>query len=152
VTDAPLVPPEFTVPTRHECAGYRLEPLGPEHNAADFAAWTRSIDHIRALPDFAGSSWPDPRMSAEDNLRDLQRHRGDFDGRRGFTYTVLDVDGDVAGCLYLYPDRSGGTDVRIRSWLRVDHADREADFRSSVVQWMTDAWPFRTWLYGAASG
>ena len=38
----------------------RLSPLGPEHNASDYAAWTSSIDHIRATPGFPDGSWPHP--------------------------------------------------------------------------------------------
>jgi hypothetical protein len=143
-----LVPPDFPVPASHECAGYHLEPLGPEHNEPDYAAWTSSVEHIRSLADFAGGDWPDPSMSLEDNLGDLVRHRADFTERRGFTYTVLDADRDVVGCLYIYPDRRDGTDARIKSWLRADHAGREDGFRGSINEWVISAWPFRTWLYG----
>ena len=51
---------------------FRLEPLGPRHNAADYAAWTASTGHIRATPGFAGTGWPHP-MSLADNRRDLER-------------------------------------------------------------------------------
>ena len=49
---------------------FRLEPLGPEHNAADYAAWTASIGHMQTTPGFAGTGWPHP-MSLAENLRDL---------------------------------------------------------------------------------
>jgi len=143
-----LVPPYFPFPAGHECAGDRLEPLGPEHNESDYAAWTSSVDHIRSLPEWPDGDWPDPSMTPADNLGDLQRHRRDFLDRRGFTYTVLAADGDVAGCVYLYPDRHSGTDAEVSSWLRVDHAGREAEFRAAVQRWVADAWPFRTWTYG----
>ncbi len=42
-------------------------------------------------------------MSLEENLVDLERHARDFVDRTGFTYTVLDPDDDVIGCVYLYP-------------------------------------------------
>src|SRR6185295_8671575 len=44
----PFVPDEFPVPRTLTNARFRLEPLGPQHNAADHAAWTSSIEHIRA--------------------------------------------------------------------------------------------------------
>jgi hypothetical protein len=47
-------------------------------------------------------------MSLDDNLRDLQEHARDFAGRHGFTYTVRSAgtgDGDVIGCVYIYPPR-----------------------------------------------
>src|SRR6266567_5217827 len=83
-----FVPVDFAVPDGLTTGEFRLEPLGPQHNTADHAAWTASIGHIRATPGFAGASWPH-QMSLAENLRDLERHAQDFIARRGFTYTVL---------------------------------------------------------------
>ena len=82
-----LVPEGFTVPRRLETPRFVLEPLGPQHNDEDYAAWSTSIEHIRGTPGWEGSSWPRP-MSPEDNRRDLERHARDFESREGFTYTV----------------------------------------------------------------
>ena len=80
-----------------------LEPLGPQHNDRDYAAWTSSMDHIRATPGFAGREWP-REMTLDENRGDLERHERDFAARTGFTYTVKDPgDGDVVGCVYIYP-------------------------------------------------
>ena len=80
-----------------------LVPLGPQHNERDYAAWSSSIDHIRATPGFPDGDWPH-EMTLEENRGDLERHARDFAARTGFTYTVLDPDdGDVIGCLYIYP-------------------------------------------------
>ena len=43
---ASFVPPEFDAPSSLETPLFRLEPLGPQHNEADYAAWTSSIEHI----------------------------------------------------------------------------------------------------------
>ena len=102
VTPTHFVPPDFVVPTEVTFGDLRLVPLGPEHNAADYAAWTSSIDHIRATPGFPDGSWP-MLMPVSENLRDLERHAEDFRLRRGFTYTVLDANGEVIGCVYIYP-------------------------------------------------
>ena len=100
-----FVPADFAVPGGLTVEEFRLEPLGPQHNAADYAAWTASIGHIRATPGFAGTGWPH-EMSLEENLRDLERHAQDFAERRGFTYTVLSTStGEVIGCVYIYPPR-----------------------------------------------
>ena len=82
-----------------------LEPLGPQHNESDHAAWSSSIAHVRATPGYADGSWPPVGgMSLEDNLADLTRHAADFEARRGFTFTVLDPGSrEVIGCVYLYP-------------------------------------------------
>jgi len=117
MSDQFFVPVDFAVPEGLTAEGFRLEPLGPQHNAADYAAWTSSIGHIRATPGFAGTSWPH-EMSLAENLRDLERHAQDFAERRGFTYTVLGAGaGDVIGCVYIYPPRGesqGGT-ARVNS-------------------------------------
>src|SRR5258708_27588801 len=119
-----FVPADLAVPDGLVAEGFRLAPLGPQHNEADYAAWTGSMDHIRATPGFVGRNWPHP-MSLEDNLRDLERHAQDFAGRRGFTYTVLSAStGDVIGCVYIYPRRDQGPDgtagrhAAVSSWVR----------------------------------
>jgi hypothetical protein len=101
VSDQLFVPADFIIPDGLSAGDFRLEPLGPQHNAADYAAWTGSIGHIRATPGFAGASWPH-EMSPAENLRDLERHARDFTARRGFTYTVIGAaTGEVIGCVYI---------------------------------------------------
>ena len=121
-----FVPDDFTVPREVSFGDLRLEPLGPEHNAADYAAWTSSIDHIRATPGFPWGSWP-VSMSADANLRDLEDHAEDFRRRRGFTYTVLDSAGNVMGCVYIYPSRNQEVDAQVRSWVRADRREIRFD-------------------------
>ena len=81
MSDQFFVPVDFAVPGGLTAEDFRLEPLGPEHNAADYAAWTASIGQIQAMPGFAGTGWPH-QMSLVENLRDLERHAQDFAGRR----------------------------------------------------------------------
>jgi hypothetical protein len=106
-TITPFVPADFVPPRTLLGDGFRLEPLGPQHNDADHAAWTSSIDHVRSTPGFPNGDWPPTEgMSLEENLDDLRRHAEDFDARTGFTFTVLDpLTDDVIGCVYLYPSR-----------------------------------------------
>jgi hypothetical protein len=146
VPPEPFVPPDFAPPRHLDHVGFRLRPLGPEHNERDHAAWTGSIDHILATPGFPDRDWPQP-MSLEDNLADLQRHRDDFRDRVGFTYTVLDPDGpvelaEVIGCVYIYPDRHPGTDVLVQSWVRADRSHLDAVLAATVRTWLETAWPW----------
>jgi hypothetical protein len=68
--DELFVPEDFVVPDGLMAGDFRLTPLGPQHNEADYAAWTSSIDHIRATPGFGEGNWP-REMSLDDNLCDL---------------------------------------------------------------------------------
>ena len=148
---ATFVPDSFGVPVQLVGDDFRLEPLGPEHNAADYAAWTSSIEHIRATPGFAETTWPLP-MSLEDNLGDLQRHRDDFDARRGFTYTVLDLDGVVIGCVYIYPSTESDIDAEVRSWVSADHGQLDRPLWQAVSNWLASVWPFTQVAYADRPG
>ena len=107
----PFVSGDFAVPEAHVGPGFRLEPLGPEHNEGDHEAWMSSIAHIRSTPGFPDGSWPS-EMSLERNLEDLVRHARDFETRRGFTYSILDGDA-VIGCVYIYPTDRDGHDADV---------------------------------------
>jgi hypothetical protein len=162
-----FVPDGFVVPMGLATEQFRLEPLGPEHNERDYAAWMSSIEHIRATPGFAGRNWPDPEMSLEQNLGDLERHAEDFARREGFTYTVLagdpgdpgdqgnqgeqgdqaDEGNEVVGCVYIYPSREPGYDAQVRSWVRAADGELDGPLRRAVGHWLDTAWPFRAVSY-----
>jgi len=143
-----FVPDGFEPPLGLVGDGFRLEPLGPEHNERDRAAWSTSIDHILASPGYGPDSrWPH-EMSLEANRGDLERHARDFGERTGITYTVLDpYDGDVIGCVYVYPANDGEHDARVQSWVRASRAELDAPLRLAVADWLARAWPFERPLY-----
>ena len=139
---AEFVPPDFAVPHGLETAEFVLEPLGPEHNEQDYAAWTSSMEHIRATPGFRDGSWP-REMTLDENRADLQRHADDFRNRTGFTYTVLDPESrEVIGCVYIYPVRDGDANARTLSWVRASHAELDAPLWRAVSAWLASDWPF----------
>ncbi|MEV6955803.1 N-acetyltransferase [Streptomyces sp. NPDC051183] len=139
---AGFVPDGFDAPGGLEADGFRLEPLGPEHNERDLAAWSGSIAHIRATPGFLRSWPPLEGMSAEENLADLVRHARDFADRRGFTYSVLEGEADVIGCLYVYPAKEEPGRVHVSSWVRADRAHLDAPLYEAVSRWLREEWPF----------
>jgi len=142
-----FVPDGFEPPLGLDCDAFRLEPLGPEHNERDHAAWSSSIDHILASPGFGPeSSWPHA-MTLEANLADLVRHADDFAARKGFTYTVRDPAEDVVGCVYVYPARDEVHDALVTSWVRVSRAELDAPLRDAVAAWLAAEWPFERPLY-----
>jgi hypothetical protein len=119
MNDELFVPEDFAVRDGLITGEFRLAPLGPQHNEADYAAWTASIDHIRGTPGFPDGSRP-REMSLNDNLRDLERHAQQFAERCGFTYTVLSTStGNLLGCAALDP---------------VLH--------DAVLAWVERSWPF----------
>ena len=138
-----FVPDDFVVPQSFVGLGFRLEPLGPQHNDADHSAWMSSIEHIRATPGFPDSRWPPVGgLSLAENLRDLQRHADDFERRVGFTYTVLN-DGDrVIGCVYIYPSRSDSRVAHVQSWVSAECAGLDLAVHDAVANWLATDWPF----------
>src|SRR5580692_1911040 len=154
MSDELFVPADFAAPDGLTAGEFRLAPLGPQHNEADYAAWMGSIDHIRATPGFPDGNWP-REMSLSDNLRDLERHAQDFAERRGFTYTVLSTGtGDVIGCVYIYPASGhepgavkGQRRALVQSWVRADRAALDPVLHDEVRAWVERDWPFDSIAY-----
>ena len=143
-----FVPAAFEPPVGLAGDGFRLERLGPEHNDRDYAAWSSSVEHILRSPGYGPDSrWPH-EMSPEQNRDDLERHARDFVERTGFTYTVLDpYDGDVIGCVYVYPADDGVHDARVQSWVRVSRRELDVPLRATIAAWLGSDWPFERPLY-----
>jgi hypothetical protein len=139
-----FVPDDVVIPLELVTEDFRLEPLGPQHNDEDRAAWMSSIPHIQATPGFPDGNWPpDDGMSAAANERDLVRHAEDFAARRGFTYTVLDPgSGAIIGCVYLYPSKREGYDVEVLSWVTAARAELDAPLAAALLEWLDTDWPF----------
>jgi hypothetical protein len=148
-----FVPDDFLPPRGLTTADFVMEPLGPEHNERDYAAWTSSVAHILATPGMVEPGdehpWPHP-MTLEENLGDLVRHAEDFVARRGFTYTVLDPNGiDVIGCLYIYPSDDDEHDALVKSWITAARAELDPVVWRAVSEWLTADWPFDNPSYAA---
>ncbi|MEN8235443.1 MAG: N-acetyltransferase [Actinomycetota bacterium] len=136
-----FVPESFDIPHSFEGPGFRLEPLGPQHNDRDHEAWMSSIDHIRSTPGFdPDGDWP-VSMTLEANLRDLEGHARDFARREGFTYSILDGD-EVIGCVYIYPATHPDRDASITSWVTATRAEMDSIVYGSLSRWIAEAWPF----------
>ena len=155
-----FVPDDFDVPAMVDGPGFRLEPLGPEHNERDHTAWMGNMAFIHTLPGFRPGerTWPVP-MTLEENLGDMEMHARHFRDRVGFTWSILGAGSsqagdvrrgqalEVVGCLYVYPpsdeQRAAGHDAEVRSWVVESRADLDPPFRAWVAAWLADGWPFR---------
>lgn len=142
VSDQPLVPATFEPPLPPEHPSFLFEPLGPEHNESDLAAWSTSMEFIHSLPGWERSTWPPRVYTLEENLADLARHRDHHLRRLDFAWTVLDPRSrEVIGCVYLRPDRTGEVDAKARSWTTADRADLAPVLREHLRPWWREAWP-----------
>jgi hypothetical protein len=134
----------FNAPIVHRLAEVRLERLEELHNERDFAAWTGSMDHVKATPGFAAGDWGDdvwPRkMTLAQNLQDLADHHREFDERACFAYSVL-RDETIIGCVYIDPDDTGAAEVKVRSWVVADEAALDAPLAIAVKRWLLEKWP-----------
>ena len=144
MTSAEFVRSDFEPPTSLVTDQFRLEPLGPQHNAADHAAWMSSIEHIRSTPGYPDDDWPPlSGLSLDENLADLRGHADDFARNAGYTFTVLDPgDDDIIGCVYLYPSASEEFDVRVQSWVRADRSSLDVPLADAVAAWLAADWPW----------
>ncbi len=142
-----FVPEHFIVPTEYAGDGFRLEPLGQQHNERDHAAWMSSIDHIRSTPGFEHSDWPAP-MDLNANRADLVSHATDFSNREGFTYSIVAGD-EVIGCVYIYPSPDETHDAAVRSWVRESRSEMDPIVRSQLSAWLRSRWPFRDPQYAS---
>jgi hypothetical protein len=79
------------------------------------------------------------------------RHARDFEERQGFTYTVEEAgSGETIGCVYIYPPRAGGEgDAQVKSWVRADRAELDAELYRVVRDWLVANWPFADFQYDA---
>lgn len=79
-----------------------LRPLAPEYNDLDFAAAQSSREHLQQTLQWGG--WPSADATAEENLKDLERHIDEFENRVAYAYTVLTADeSKCLGCVYINP-------------------------------------------------
>jgi hypothetical protein len=143
MTGEEFVPVGFDPPTSLATDRFHLETLGPQHNRAEHAAWTSSIEHIRSTPGYPDGNWPpSDGMTLERNLSDLRRHADDFARGAGFTFTVLDRgDDDVIGCVVVYPSSSEEWDVTVQSRVRADRAELDGPLADAVASWVATDWP-----------
>jgi len=128
-------------------ARLRLEPLGPEHAALDHAAVMGSRDHLRATTPWG--DWPRDDLTLAEDTRDLERHRGEFDRREAFAYTVLAPDRSrCLGCVYLAPLPRAGAPAEPRHasliyWVTDDALADDLDHHlvEALLEWLGAAWP-----------
>lgn len=141
---APLVAPDFVVPTLVNGSRFKLVPLGPALVDIDFAAYMSSITHLQQT--FTRSTgWPRTNITAAEAMKDMETEAGRFQRRESFAYAVLTPDGlRERGCIYVSPSPIPGHDADIRLW--VTKAEYDAGFDTELYawtrRWIASDWPF----------
>ncbi len=136
-----FVPKEFEVPATLQTAEFRLRMLTVHDVVKDYDAVMSSVEHCRTI---WGGKWP-VGLTLEQNLIDLGWHQKEFQTRRSFTYTVVQLDeARVLGCVYILPTRKRGHDAEVYLWARQSELAGGLEDRlyATVEDWVSTQWPF----------
>ena len=110
----------------------------------DYDAVMSSVDHCKTV--WPGGTWPEG-LTLEQNLIDLGWHQKEFQTRRSFAYTVVNLSGSaVMGCVYIDPTCKRGHDAVVYLWARQSElaAGLENRLYVAVKDWIAKEWPFET--------
>lgn len=140
----PFVPESFDAPVMLETAKFRLRTLTVNDVVKDYDAVISSASHIKKV--WPGSKWPTD-LTLEQNLIDLGWHQKEFQMKRSFAFTVVELDESrVIGCVYIYPTRKVGFDAEVYLWTRppeqVGYINEDI-LRNTVKDWLKTDWPFK---------
>ena len=141
----PFVLTDFKVPDKFENQHFRLRMLTVNDVIKDYDAVMTSIDHLREF-DGPGTKWPSKDLSLEQDLIDLGWHQKEFQKRRSFTFTVVNLDETkVMGCLYIFPTEKIGYNAEITMWVRQSAYEENLDpiLFVTVKNWISEKWPFK---------
>ena len=123
----PFVPTDFRVPEKLETDRFRLRMLTVDDVVMDYDAVMTSVDHLRSV--FGpNSGWPSPEMTLKQDLIDLGWHQKEFQVRRSFAYTVMNLsESQCLGCVYISPTRKQGYDAEVYLWVRKSEFEKGLD-------------------------
>jgi hypothetical protein len=144
----PFVPHKFVVPIGVEHPKFILRPLLITDIVKDYDAVMTSIGHLQGI--FGErSDWPSPKLSLEQDLIDLGWHHKEFQRRRSFAYTMMDVDeSQCLGCTYIFPSTYEGYDAEAYCWVRTSHAtELDQTLFNTFNSWIQDKWPFKRVIF-----
>ena len=143
-----FVPEDFVVPDGLIARDFRLTPLGPQHNEADYAAWTSSIDHIRATPGSARATGHArcPSLTISATWSGTPEISLSAAGSRIPCSASAPAMSSAAFTSTRSTARDQETERRrhasVESWVRADHAALDAAVHDAVVAWLERDWPF----------
>lgn len=126
---------DFQPPEPPSTASWRLEPLRPELNEQDHAAWASCRERLVQELDWKG--WPAPDFTLQDNHADLAEHYAEFLRREAYAWSVLRGE-RCLGCVYVEPWSSG---AQLAFWVIDEALPLEAELLCFMLDWLA-SWPF----------
>lgn len=138
----PFVPTDFAVPVKLETDEFRLRMLTVNDVVKDYDAVISSTEHCKTI--WPGLDWP-VGLTLEQNLIDLGWHQKEFQLRRSFAYTVVNLsESTVLGCVYIEPTKRVAYDAVIFLWARQSELASGLEDRlyKAVKDWVATVWPF----------
>lgn len=139
----PFLPDDFKVPEKLETGEFRLRMLTVNDVVKDYDAVMTSVEHLKTI--WPGGGWPEG-LTLEQNLIDLGWHQKEFQRRRSFAYTVVNLsESQVTGCVYINPTRKRGYDAAVYLWARQSElaSGMEDRLYAAVRKWLATEWPFK---------
>ena len=140
---------DFDPPSVLDTDRVHLESLGPEHLDIDFRALMGSRQHLTRNLHWGGMF--KGGLSRDDDSKEMQRHRGEFERREAYAYAGLEP-GDrnkYIACVYINP--SSGSEQRqpatqLTFWVIEDEVatDLDSHLFTSLMEWLKSDWPFET--------
>lgn len=147
--EKPFVPVEFEVPQQLETNRFKLRMLSVDDVDKDYEAVVSSAERLRSMfKQWRG--WPREGFTIEENLEDLRQHQKEFESRKAFAYTVVNLDESfVLGCLYIKPSQDKSLDAEALMWVteREYNKGLDAVLFQTVREWIDSRWPFKKVAY-----
>ena len=141
--EKPFVPPEFEVPEPIKTDDFILRKLTTKDLEQDYEAVMSSKVSLRQIFQ-KDDDWPADDMTLEANYEDLEYHEEEFDQRKSFTYTMLNVDeSSCIGWVYIYPWRGKVYDSQVYYWVIDSEKAKGLDEKvgSFLRDWIEQVWP-----------
>lgn len=144
----PFIPSDFKVPEKLETVKFCLRMLTVNDVVKDYDAVMTSVDRLKKV--FGrNTEWPTD-LTLEQDLADLGWHQVEFQRRRSFAYTVMNLtESQCLGCVYIDPTRKRGYDAAVYLWVRDSEFEKGLDLIlfNAVKKWIANNWPFRKVAY-----
>ena len=139
---------DFDPPSVLDTDRVHLESLGPEHTDLDLGALSGSREHL--IQSMHWGPLFDGGFSRDDDVREMTRHRGEFERREAYAYAGLEPgDGNkYIACVYINPS-SGSVQqpaTQLTYWVIEDEVPTNLDSHlfTSLMEWLQNDWPFET--------